>query len=140
MSDPLDLSTLPWPGCTDGGCVFGHPGGMHTNGGCKCVPRGRDVHPDEARAMRDKVKALASARSALIAEVKRLRADRERAREALPGLLDDLESATAALAVHDAREAESQRFHANPCLEKDAAKARAAVLAALAEPPAGGGA
>lgn len=21
-------------GCTDGGCVFGHPGGMHTNGGC----------------------------------------------------------------------------------------------------------
>lgn len=22
-------------GCTDGGCVFGHPGGMHTNGGCE---------------------------------------------------------------------------------------------------------
>jgi hypothetical protein len=21
--------------CTDGGCVFGHPGGMHTNGGCQ---------------------------------------------------------------------------------------------------------
>lgn len=22
-------------GCSDGGCVFGHPGGMHTNGGCQ---------------------------------------------------------------------------------------------------------
>lgn len=21
--------------CSDGGCVFGHPGGMHTNGGCQ---------------------------------------------------------------------------------------------------------
>ena len=25
--------------CSDGGCIFGHPGGMATNGGCKCVPR-----------------------------------------------------------------------------------------------------
>lgn len=24
-------------GCTDGGCLFGHPGGMHTNGGCECA-------------------------------------------------------------------------------------------------------
>ena len=24
-------------GCTDGGCVFGHAGGMHTNGGCACI-------------------------------------------------------------------------------------------------------
>lgn len=24
-------------GCTDGGCIFGHPGGMHTNGGCRCL-------------------------------------------------------------------------------------------------------
>ena len=24
-------------GCADGGCVFGHPGGMHTNGGCNCL-------------------------------------------------------------------------------------------------------
>lgn len=24
-------------GCSDGGCVFGHPGGMHTNGGCQCL-------------------------------------------------------------------------------------------------------
>lgn len=24
-------------GCTDHGCVFGHPGGMGTNGGCHCL-------------------------------------------------------------------------------------------------------
>lgn len=24
-------------GCGDGACVFGHPGGMHTNGGCRCT-------------------------------------------------------------------------------------------------------
>ena len=24
-------------GCSDGGCIFGHPGGMHTNGGCRCL-------------------------------------------------------------------------------------------------------
>lgn len=23
-------------GCSDRVCIFGHPGGMHTNGGCKC--------------------------------------------------------------------------------------------------------
>jgi len=29
-------------GCSDGGCVFGHPGGMHTNGGCQHLKE-RDV-------------------------------------------------------------------------------------------------
>ena len=24
-------------GCGDGSCVFGHRGGMHTNGGCRCL-------------------------------------------------------------------------------------------------------
>lgn len=24
-------------GCADGDCVFGSPGGMHTNGGCQCL-------------------------------------------------------------------------------------------------------
>lgn len=24
-------------GCTDHGCIFGHPGGMGTNGGCHCL-------------------------------------------------------------------------------------------------------
>ncbi len=24
-------------GCSDSGCIFGHPGGMATSGGCKCL-------------------------------------------------------------------------------------------------------
>ena len=24
-------------GCHDGGCIFGHLGGMQTNGGCQCL-------------------------------------------------------------------------------------------------------
>lgn len=36
-----------YPGCSDGGCVFGHPGGMHTNGGCHCLDELRDLYgPD----------------------------------------------------------------------------------------------
>lgn len=27
----------PQAGCGDGGCIFGHPGGQHTNGGCRCL-------------------------------------------------------------------------------------------------------
>lgn len=27
----------PEIGCYDGGCVYGHPGGMQTNGGCECL-------------------------------------------------------------------------------------------------------
>lgn len=27
----------PGLGCSDHGCVFGHPGGMGTNGGCGCI-------------------------------------------------------------------------------------------------------
>lgn len=32
-------------GCTDGGCIFGHPGGMHTNGGCSCLKAIRSTFP-----------------------------------------------------------------------------------------------
>lgn len=27
----------PNMGCMDGSCIFGHPGGMQTNGGCQCM-------------------------------------------------------------------------------------------------------
>lgn len=27
-------------GCSDGSCVFGHPGGTHTNAGCRCLMNG----------------------------------------------------------------------------------------------------
>lgn len=33
-----------YPGCSDGGCVFGHPGGAHTNGGCHCLDELRDLY------------------------------------------------------------------------------------------------
>lgn len=51
-------------GCTDGGCVFGHPGGMHTNGGCSCL---RNLQPvgERLRIMRN-IRALR-------AEIQRLR-------------------------------------------------------------------
>lgn len=32
----------PQAGCGDGGCIFGHPGGQHTNGGCRCLTS--DIH------------------------------------------------------------------------------------------------
>ena len=30
-------------GCWDGSCIYGHPGGMQTNGGCGCLKE-RDPH------------------------------------------------------------------------------------------------
>jgi len=30
-------------GCHDGSCVFGHPGGMTTNGGCQCLKE-QNIH------------------------------------------------------------------------------------------------
>lgn len=30
--------------CADGGCIFGHPGGMHTNGGCQHTKRDLLTH------------------------------------------------------------------------------------------------
>jgi hypothetical protein len=32
-------------GCGDGNCVIAQPGGMHTNGGCRC-------HTDRTKALR----------------------------------------------------------------------------------------
>ncbi len=50
MSDPIH--------CTDGGCVFGHPGGMHTNGGCKCLPQRNRVTFEERRELDRKVRGM----------------------------------------------------------------------------------
>ena len=41
---------FPDLGCSDGSCVFGSPGGMHTNGGCDCI-RDRDVNMLRRRLM-----------------------------------------------------------------------------------------
>lgn len=32
----MSLNKMLGIGCGDGGCVFGSPGGMVTNGGCRC--------------------------------------------------------------------------------------------------------
>lgn len=59
----------PYVGCTDGGCVFGHPGGMYTNGGCKCLDELRELYGADADGL------YARVRSALL----RLRMRLERA-------------------------------------------------------------
>jgi len=54
-------------GCSDGGCMWGHPGGMHTNGGCNCERTlQRDVGVERQRAISRNVRTLR-------AEVERLR-------------------------------------------------------------------
>lgn len=46
-------------GCSDHGCVWGHPGGMGTNGGCKCIPtRPNHVTRETLREIRMGVQAL----------------------------------------------------------------------------------
>lgn len=46
----------PDAGCSDGGCVFGHPGGMATNGGCMCL---KERDPDELRRTVRRLAAIA---------------------------------------------------------------------------------
>lgn len=52
---------FPGLGCSDGGCVFGSPGGMHTNGGCECL---KEREPVRLRryllAMQQVTRALAA--------------------------------------------------------------------------------
>jgi hypothetical protein len=38
--EPKKISDMA---CTDHGCIYGHPGGMGTNGGCHCLTEVRDV-------------------------------------------------------------------------------------------------
>ena len=45
-----------YPGCGDGSCVSGHPGGMHTNGGCKCLKL--KMLPEERIYLRKQIKTL----------------------------------------------------------------------------------
>ena len=44
-------------GCSDGNCLFGHPGGMHTNGGCRCL-RDLDTDHERRQRVRSGIKAL----------------------------------------------------------------------------------
>ena len=37
------MSDEEYYGCGDGGCIFGPPKGMHTNGGCQCLKSIGDI-------------------------------------------------------------------------------------------------
>jgi len=60
-------------GCTDGGCVFGHPGGMHTNGGCRCLAYNYIREHESMRRAHKGILALRERVAALEAENERLR-------------------------------------------------------------------
>lgn len=54
-------------GCIDNSCWFGRPGGMGTNGGCRCWPRAgvATLSDDELFEMRRLVRDLAAILSAV---------------------------------------------------------------------------
>lgn len=55
-------------GCGDNSCWFGSPGGMATNGGCRCWPRGAsaaNVTNQELQDMRRLARSLAAILSAI---------------------------------------------------------------------------
>jgi hypothetical protein len=56
-------------GCTDSGCIWGSPGGMCTNGGCRCLIDGRGT---QAMNARDQARAFAKVARAALDEVGRL--------------------------------------------------------------------
>lgn len=66
------MSDDEYLGCSDGNCIFGHPGGMHTNGGCHCLP-GLSVlsnwTPEERIELRNKIRKLAAQNKALREEL-----------------------------------------------------------------------
>lgn len=43
-------------GCSNGTCVFGHPGGMHTNGGCHCLDELRELYGVDPDSMYSRVR------------------------------------------------------------------------------------
>ena len=89
-------------GCGDSGCVFKvlAPGGMKTNGGCRCFKRLLVWNAIEDRWNRDEVRAverdtqrLAQALRGAQAEVESLRDSLKRARGRIIELEDDLREA-----------------------------------------------
>ncbi len=38
--------------CGDNSCMFGHPGGVGTNGGCRCIGRDGGIPPEAMRFIR----------------------------------------------------------------------------------------
>ena len=58
-------------GCGDS-CIFGQRGGQHTNGGCRCIPRGmsaRNITDDEIQSMRTMIRSMAALIAAVAKEL-----------------------------------------------------------------------
>lgn len=74
--DQAKFQEIKWRliGCTNGNCAFGHPGGMHTNGPCHCIPRPNDRHytATERLSLRSKVWQLAQDKAALVEALEKL--------------------------------------------------------------------
>jgi len=43
------MTKFPYRGCGDSSCIFGPPGGMATNVGCRCLARVEDHTPSARR-------------------------------------------------------------------------------------------
>jgi hypothetical protein len=56
----------PDAGCGDGSCLFGHPGGMQTNGGCQCL---KETNPVLLRRTAMRLADVARALAATMPEV-----------------------------------------------------------------------
>lgn len=61
-------------GCADHGCVFEKPKGMGTNGGCQCFDK-IQMHPEDRRRLREKIKALRDERDLERARLIKMRRD-----------------------------------------------------------------
>lgn len=74
MSENKIVSAEEARGCGDGGCVFRSPSrrGMHTNGGCRCLPL--RMTPHERAALRAAIRAIVVDLDTARTENKRMRA------------------------------------------------------------------
>jgi len=85
------MSEQEYYGCTDGNCIFGHPGGMHTNGGCRCLS---EVRPASERIRITRgISQIKQERDALRAEVDKLMAENADIRRLLGKMRDQTDRA-----------------------------------------------
>jgi hypothetical protein len=55
------LSRVGLAPCADNSCIFGKPGGMATNGGCRCFDRGREFHRADRLKLAEVIRLMAEA-------------------------------------------------------------------------------
>lgn len=87
------MSRIETIGCGDSSCIFGRGegtryGGQHTNGGCRCFPRARDMTEDDRRRLQRWIVELRRRLEDAGGQVERLRADLETSRAAADTLVE----------------------------------------------------